>query len=156
MPDKPRLLTDNSLAQALEVMRQSFAYMDGVIDPPSSIHRLDIAALRATSKTAEIWGIGDPVIACVVLTPKDDALYVGKLAVAADARKLGYARALIDHAVIRAQALDKPALELQVRIELTDNQIAFGKMGFVETARTAHAGYDRPTSVTMRRMIPLG
>ena len=47
----------------------------------------------------------------------------------------------------------KPMLELQTRIELTANQAAFRKLGFHETARTAHAGYDRPTSVTMRKVL---
>ncbi len=31
--------------------------------------------------------------------------------------------------------------------------MTFGRMGFVQTGQTAHAGYDRPTSITMRRAI---
>ena len=38
-------------------------------------------------------------------------------------------------------------------IELTGNQQLFAKLGFVETARTAHQGYDRPTSITMRKAL---
>ena len=47
----------------------------------------------------------------------------------------------------------KPALELQTRIELTGNHAAFRRMGFVETARTAHPGFDRPTSITFRKRL---
>ena len=44
-------------------------------------------------------------------------------------------------------------MELQTRVELTGNQRAFRSLGFVETGRTAHQGYDRPTSVTMRKRL---
>ncbi|TIN07524.1 MAG: GNAT family N-acetyltransferase, partial [Mesorhizobium sp.] len=30
---------------------------------------------------------------------------------------------------------------------------AFARLGFHETARTAHSGYDRPTSITMRKVL---
>ena len=52
-----------------------------------------------------------------------------------------------------ARAAGKPVLELQARVELTGNQAAFSRLGFVETERTAHAGYNRPTSVTMRKTL---
>ena len=55
----------------------------------------------------------------------------------------------------RTLALDrgKPALELQTRIELTGNHAVFARLGFHETERTAHAGYARPTSITMRKAL---
>ena len=52
-------------------------------------------------------------------------------------------------------ALDhgKAALELQTRIELTANHAVFARLGFRETERTAHDGYVRPTSITMRKAL---
>jgi phosphinothricin acetyltransferase len=44
-------------------------------------------------------------------------------------------------------------LELQVRIELEENQRIFSRCGFVETARTAHPGYDRVTEITMQKEL---
>jgi hypothetical protein len=52
-----------------------------------------------------------------------------------------------------ARSLGRTALELQTRVELTGNQAAFARLGFRETGRTAHEGFDRPTSVTMRKEI---
>ena len=127
--------------------------MQGRIDPPSSMLRLTAEALAAQSRTAEIWAIGHPPHACVILTPKADALYIGKLAVAADHRRKGLARALIDLAESRARALGLPGLELETRVELVGNQATFVALGFVESARTAHPGYDRPTSITYRRAV---
>lgn len=140
-------------AALLALIQTEFAFMQGRIDPPSSMLRLTAEALAAQSRSAEIWAIGHPPHACVILTPKADALYVGKLAVAADHRRKGLARALIDLAESRARALGLPGLELETRVELVGNQATFVALGFVETARTAHPGYDRPTSITYRRAV---
>jgi hypothetical protein len=45
-------------------------------------------------------------------------------------------------------------LELQTRVELEENHAAFRAMGFAEAGRTAHPGYDRPTSITFRKDLP--
>lgn len=126
--------------------------MEGRIDPPSSLRNLTPEALTRQAATGEIWVIGAPV-ACVFLTPKPGALYLGKLAVAASHRGRGLARQLIELAEERARVLSLPALELETRVELVENQAAFRAMGFEEVGRTAHPGYDRPTSITYRRAV---
>lgn len=149
----PRPAADPALLPAiLALLQAEFAYMNGRIDPPSSLAACTTETLSQQMRQSEIWIIGDPV-ACLFLTPKPGALYLGKLAVAQSQRGRGLARRLIDQAVARARALDLPWLELQTRVELTENHAAFRALGFVETGRTAHPGYDRPTSVTFRRGI---
>lgn len=149
----PRLATDPALwPPILALLRAAFAGMEGRIDPPSSLYELTPEALTGQARTGEIWVIGGPV-ACVFLTPRADALYIGKLAVAEDHRGRGLARRLIDHAEARARVLRLPVLELQARVELTENHAAFRAMGFVEIGRTAHPGHDRPTSITFRRVV---
>jgi predicted N-acetyltransferase YhbS len=133
----------------LALIRRAFAGMDGRIDPPSSIHRYTPEDL----KTGEFWVIGTPPMACVLLTPKPGALYLGKLAVAPGLTRQGLARALIRQAETRARALGLPVLELQTRIELVENHATFRALGFQETARTAHQGYDRPTTITFRKSV---
>ncbi|MGH1490006.1 MAG: GNAT family N-acetyltransferase [Acidimicrobiales bacterium] len=151
---RPRQLRGSDLEElqtVLELVRREFAYMDGLIDPPSSVHRLTIEDLA--SGPGEVWAIGTPPHACVVLTPKPGVLYVGKLAVSAAERGRGLANLLMAQAERRARELELPWLELQTRIELTGNQQTFIAMGFVETERTAHPGFDRPTSITYRRPV---
>jgi ribosomal protein S18 acetylase RimI-like enzyme len=133
------------------LLAASFAHMDGVIDPPSSLARLAPADLLAPQ--SESWVIGTPPRACVVLTPQPGTLYLGKLAVAEAARGQGLARVLMDLALTRARALGLPSVTLQTRVELTGNQAAFQALGFTEVGRTAHPGYDRPTSITYRRPV---
>lgn len=137
----------------LALIQAEFAYMEGVIDPPSSMQRLTAADIAAQAESGEVWAIGHPPLACVFLTRKGDALYLGKLAVSSAHRGRGLARALVDLAAARARALGLAALELQTRVELTANHRAFAALGFAETARTAHPGYDRPTSMTLRRPL---
>ena len=145
--------TPRSHQAILALLHSAFAFMAGRIDPPSSLQALTPEALSRQARLGEIWVCGDPPVACVFLTPKPQALYIGKLAVAADQRRRGLARELVTLAETRARALDLPALELQTRIELTENQATFLALGFVEVARTAHPGFDRPTSVTFRRPV---
>ena len=149
----PQLATDPALwPPILALLHEAFAYMEGRIDPPSSLRKLTPEALTRQTEKGEIWVVGTPV-ACVFLTPKPEALYVGKLAVAASHRGQGLARRLIDLAEERARVLRLAALELQTRVELVGNQAAFQAMGFQEVGRTAHPGYDRPTSITYRRPV---
>jgi GNAT superfamily N-acetyltransferase len=82
-----------------------------------------------------------------------DALYLGRLAVAAAHRGSGLARALVAAAEAEARARGLGTLELQIRIELTENHAAFARLGFAKTGETAHDGYDRPTSITMRKAL---
>lgn len=137
----------------LALIRGAFAYMDGRIDPPSSMHRLTPETISVQARTNEVWAIGAPPVACVFLTPRTDALYVGKLAVDASHRGKGLARQLIDLADTRARALGLPWQELETRVELVENHATFRAMGFVETGRSAHDGFDCPTSITFRRAV---
>ena len=140
----------------LRLIQTSFAYMEGRIDPPSSMHRLTAAELARQAETGEIWVIEDTPgkpVACVFLTPRQGALYLGKLAVETGHRGRGLARTLVETAQARARALGLPLLELQSRIELVENHAAFASMGFELTGETAHPGYDHPTSLTFRKQL---
>ncbi len=144
---------DPALPAILDLMRKTFAYMDGVIDPPSSIHRMTLSDLHSNVEVVEVWSAGSPPVAAVILTPKSEALYVGKLCVAEHMRGRGVSRQLIDHAADRARSLGKPRLELETRIELTANHAAFRAMGFVEVERTAHEGFQNSTAITFAKEV---
>ena len=161
MPDRPRSDTPHRAGTGtnwnalLRLVQQGFAYMETRIDPPSSMHRLTEEIIARHADEQEIWIIGEAAapVACMFLTEKPDSLYVGKVAVAESHRGKGLARLLIDCAADRARAKGLPALELQSRVELTEVHATFSNMGFVKTGEDAHAGYDRPTSITMRRHL---
>ena len=72
---------------------------------------------------------------------------------APDRQGRGIGGMLVRAAVEEARRLGLSRIELQSRIELTANHAAFARFGFVESERTAHAGYDRPTSLTMTKEL---
>ncbi len=145
--------TDPALGDILALIKSSYAYMQDRIDPPSSMHRLTLAGIARHCDTGEVWSIGTPPMACMFLTPQRDSLYLGKLAVSVAHRHQGLARTLITQAARRALALGKRFLELEARIELTENHRAFTRLGFQKTAEAAHPGYDHPTFIVMRKPV---
>lgn len=141
--------------ELLKLIRDSFAYMDGVIDPPSSAHLLTVEGLRqkAGEETGFAALIGEELVGCVFIKERSDSFYLGKLAVAPAFEGKGIARALMQCAEAETIAKGKPAIELQVRIELTRNRAVFEKFGYRKITETAHLGYTRITSITMRKEI---
>jgi predicted N-acetyltransferase YhbS len=143
------------MEELLDLIMRAFAYMDGVIDPPSSAHRLTVENLRekCAAEIAFVALEGERLVGCVFLAERTDHFYLGKLAVDPAFQGQGIGKLLMREAEAAAIAAGKPLIELQTRVELTANQTAFARMGFVETGRTAHAGFDRPTSITMRKAL---
>ncbi|RUX46166.1 GNAT family N-acetyltransferase [Mesorhizobium sp. M4A.F.Ca.ET.020.02.1.1] len=137
------------------LIMRSFAYMDGVIDPPSSAHLLTAERLKEKARQEiGLLALRDGRIAgCVFTQERADTLYVGKLAVEPDLQGQGIGRLLMQAAEDLAVSRGKGAVELQTRIELDGNHRAFVRLGFDETERTAHEGYDRATSITMRKVL---
>jgi len=145
--------SSDELGDILRLVQNSFAYMDGRIDPPSSMHTMTLSGISEHCRMGELWTLGDPIVACVFLMPKDNSLYIGKLAVSRNERRRGLAKRLVDHAIDRAVALNKNSLELYTRIELTENHLAFSKMGFEVIAESSHVGYTKPTYIVMRKPV---
>jgi N-acetylglutamate synthase-like GNAT family acetyltransferase len=141
----------------LLLLQSAFAYMDGRIDPPSSLHRLGVEELRAKARQESliIASDGDDLVGCAFAEVRGDCVYVGKVAVAMPYRGRGVTRQLLTAAESIARRSDRQVLELQTRVELVENHRTFAALGFKKVAETAHPGYTRPTSITMRRHIVL-
>lgn len=136
----------------LDLIRRAFAGMEGRIDPPSSLHRLTVSGVEDQARTGEVW-VDAPLRACMFLTVKPGRLYLGKLAVAPKLQGRGLARGMMAKAEARARALGLAVLQLETRVELVENHAVFQKLGFIETDRKAHQGFDRPTSITFEKRV---
>lgn len=141
----------------LDLLQSAFAYMDGRIDPPSSLHRLGVNELRAKAhhESLVIATDGDTLIGCAFVELRVECAYVGKVAVATRYRGRGIARQLLAAAESIAVRSGRQILELQTRVELVENHRTFAALGFRKVAETAHPGYSGPTSITMRKRIGL-
>lgn len=153
MPTIRHQAGDAALPEILELIQTSFAYMDGRIDPPSSMHRLKVEDIASQCRSGEVWSVGSPPIACMFLRTNNDAMYLGKIAVSEEFRGKGLATHLVGIAEARARSLALPFLELETRIELTSNHRTFEKLGFTKIREGAHTGYHRPTFIVMRKPV---
>lgn len=145
----------NRFEELLALILFSFAYMDGVIDPPSSAHRLTPQNLAEKAKQ-EIGYIAledDVLVGCVFCKPETDTLYIGKLAVSPTAQGKGLGLSLLRKAEETAHSLGLSAIRLETRIELVHNHERFSSWGFVKTADKAHVGYDRTTQIEMMKRL---
>ncbi len=93
------------------------------------------------------------ILGCVMTKTQEGDMYFGRLAVLPDARRLGVARLLIEAVEAEARRRGMPGVRLGVRVVLTDNQRLFTSLGYVETSRDAHPGFDHPTSINMRKAL---
>src|SRR5690348_4717630 len=125
----------------------AFAYMGPRIDPPSSALRLTPKSIQADAESGALLlaYFGDDLVGCSFVRPKNDALYVSKLAVRPTLQRAGIGRKLMEAAREEARRREIGALELETRIELTENHETFARMGFVKITETAHEGFDRAT-----------
>lgn len=141
--------------EVLALVMRAFAFMEDVIDPPSSAHRLTVENLRARAleETGFLALKESEIVGCVFILERADDLYVGKLAVVPALQGQGIGKRLMQAVEDLARSHNRAAIELQTRVELTGNHAAFARLGFRETERTAHKGYDRPTSITMRKAL---
>ena len=139
----------------LALILASFAYMNDRIDPPSSAHALTFETLKAKalSEIAYVALDGEQLVGCIFCRPEAQSLYVGKLAVLPAAQGKGIGKRLLGLAETTARELGLKALRLETRIELTDNHATFAAWGFRKTAENRHAGFDRTTSIEMRKAI---
>ena len=134
----------------LALIQRAFAGMEGRIDPPSSLHRLTAEGLAALG---EVWVLGRPAVACMVLKRVSGGLYLGKLAVEPALQGRGLGRLMVARAEDRARELGLTQVELETRVELEENHRFYRALGYVEVGRSAHAGYERPTSVRYVKQV---
>ena len=145
-----RRCTDASRAAELHAFTQGvFGVLD--IDPPSSALKeteADFAA-RLKDETCFIVEADGRLIGCVFCAVKDDALYIGRLAVAPAFRRRGIANALMEVAKSEAHRLGLKRITLGARIALPGNVALFRRHGFVIVGHETHAGFSAPTSYDM-------
>jgi len=139
----------------LQVLQGAFAFMTDRIDPPSSVHRLTPTSIvrKSQEETLFLALDDDEVVGCVFATPRGDSLYVSKLAVRKDRQRTGIGRHLMGAVEEHARGTGLSYLELETRIELTENHEAFSSLGFIKIGEHAHEGYEHPTFITMRKEL---
>ncbi len=134
----------------------AFAQYRGKLVPDSGAFRETaegIAAELGKGAGAIVAERNGVVVGCVMTKLVEGDLYFGRLSVLPEARGLGLARRLIAAVEAEARARGLAGVRLGVRVVLTENQRLFTSLGYVETSREAHPGFDYPTSINMRKAL---
>lgn len=157
--DEPRIVVSppgfSGWEGLLALLRSTYAYMESRIDPPSSLLRMDARQLEAKARDEVLILALDAerIVGCAFAALREECVYVGKVGVDASARRRGIARRIMQAAEALARDHGRPFLELETRVELIENHQTFGALGFVKVGEAAHAGFDRPTSIRMRKPV---
>jgi ribosomal protein S18 acetylase RimI-like enzyme len=158
MSDSPVLRTAivSDAAAIAATIAASFAQYRGKLVPESGAFRETAEGITtelnkgASAIVAERNG---EMLGCVLMEEMEGDLYFGRLSVLPSARGLGLARRLIDAVEAEARKRGLSGVRLGVRVVLTENHRLFNGLGYQETSREAHPGFDHPTSINMRKRL---
>ena len=136
------------IAAAFEVYRHS-------LEPPSSSLDKTPAAVRRELETATALVAieAETLVGCVFYAPKEDHVYLSRLAVLPEYQGRGIARALLSAVEDETLDLGAEKIRLQVRLVQKRNRALYGSLGYVFYAYGAHAGYKEPTFVTLEKRL---
>lgn len=139
------------------VIAASFAQYRGRLVPESGAFRETTATIASELQRgagAFVAEQNGEMVGCVLVEEKEGDLYFGRLSVLPSARGQGLAKRLIEAVEAEARRRGLSGVRLGVRVVLTDNQRLFLALGYRETSREAHPGFDHPTSINMRKPLP--
>ena len=134
----------------------AFEQYRGNLEPESGAFRESAEAIAqelARDSGAIVAERNGRMLGCVMVKLLEGDLYFGRLSVLPSARGEGIARRLIEAVEDEARRRELPGVRCGVRIVLTENQRLFASLGYVETGREAHAGFDHPTSINLRKAL---
>ena len=151
-----RAATATDAASIAATIAASFEQYRGKLEPESGAFRETaegIAAELARESGVIVAERNGRIIGCVMVRLIEDDLYFGRLSVVPEARGEGIARRLVEAVEDEARRRELAGIRLGVRIVLVENQKLFLSMGYVETSRESHPGFDYPTSINMRKPL---
>jgi ribosomal protein S18 acetylase RimI-like enzyme len=129
--------------QAVEdIVHAAYAmYVERIGKPPGPM--LDDYGALIAQGAVSVLGADEVIAAIIVLLPKPDHLLLDNIAVRPDRQGQGLGRRLIEFAENEARRLGYRELRLYTHEKMTENIALYRRLGFEETGRGHHAGYDR-------------
>lgn len=116
-------------------------YVARIGKPPGPM--LDDYGALIAERAVNVFEEQTTIAGIIVLLPKSDHLLLDNIAVRLDRQGTGLGRRLIEFAEAEARRRGYAELRLYTHEKMTENIALYGRIGFVETGRGHHAGYDR-------------
>jgi ribosomal protein S18 acetylase RimI-like enzyme len=154
-PIQFRQANENEVPLLLAILHAAFEEYRGRLDPPSGVHAETMESVQAKLKTAKavIAYVGNEAAGCVFYERESNHIYLGRLSVLPQFRKLGIGRVLINYVEAQAVNLGVPRVQLGVRIALPRLKAYYEKLGYRIVSYEKHPGYTQPTYVTMEKNL---
>jgi len=138
--EQPRLATRADLAEIRALIAAAYArYRDRMDKPPAPVLTDYTDAIAA----GQVWVLGDPVTAVLVLVPEQDGMLVENVAVSPAAQGAGLGRRLMEFAEQQAMSCGLGRMTLYTNEVMTENLAIYARLGYRETARRGDHGYRR-------------
>ncbi len=150
-----REATAEDVSALVAVIHAGFEEYQGRLDPPSGAHDESEGTVRQklTVGCAVLASVNQRVVGCVFYEPKDDHVYLGRLAVLPAYRRQGIARELIAWVERQARSHGYTRVRLGVRVALPGNRAYFERLGYRVLNYGTHAGYTEPTFVDLEKDV---
>ncbi len=156
-----REATEDDAATIVAVVHAAFEEYRGRLDPPSGAHGETVEQVRRKMVTARVVlaslrvkpGGSDVVAGCVFYEPREDHLYLFRLAVLPAYRRRGVGRILIANVEQQARALQLGRVRLGVRLALAPLRAYYERIGYRVVEYGTHAGYPVPTYVMLEKNL---
>jgi GNAT superfamily N-acetyltransferase len=137
---EPRLAIDADLPAIKAVIAAAYArYLDRMDKPPAPV----LADYREAVAAGQVWVLGAPVTAVLVLIPEQDSMLVENIAVSPAAQGTGFGRLLMEFAERQALSQGMTRMTLYTNAVMTENLAIYAKLGYQENARHTQCGYSR-------------
>jgi GNAT superfamily N-acetyltransferase len=138
-----------------QVTKAAYEEYRGFLDPPSgadkeSLEAVESALHQGGAVLASIDGIA---VGAVRYEPRDQSLYVGRLAVLPSHRRRGIGRALMATAEERARRMGLARIILGVLVQLPQNRAFYESLGYRADGHGSHPGYERATWTGMSKAL---
>lgn len=146
---------ESDIPVMLSVIKEAFVQYHGRIDPPSSAeHKTnEIMTAELARADALVVEADGQVVGCVLFRPRDGGIYFERLSVLPAYRNRGLGHLMLDEIERRALLAGETMLWFSVRLELTELQEFYKKVGYEFQEFGAHTGYDRPTYIKMSKHL---
>ena len=111
-----------------------------------------IAQKAECEQLLQVWA-KNLLVGCVIHRNRPGSVYLGTLTIEPGYQGRGIVRQLVaafERTVFEAL---RNVIELDTRIQLTENHAVFYPLGFEKISEHAYAGYDQPTFITMQKRL---
>ncbi len=145
---KPRLAGPQDLPTVTGVNAAAYAkYSDRMDHAPGPVQHDYSPEIDA----GQVWLVGKPAAAVIVLVPGEDHLLIDDIAVHPNAQGRGIGRQLMDFAERQATAARLSLLKLYTHETMVENIAFYTRLGYRETGRHDDEGFHR---VFMEKRLP--